>query len=137
MTRMNSKSLLSLSLSLLLLLSGAHPARALGNEAPSLLNASLRMTWGLLVVLAVLLIIYVLIKKRLSLLQGRGKGLINIIETRHLLPKKSLFLVEVRGQEFLLGTGSDTIELIARIDPDQPRHSFAQILNSAETAKPQ
>ncbi|MBE0582439.1 MAG: flagellar biosynthetic protein FliO [Desulfofustis sp.] len=133
---MNGTSLLSLSLSLLLI-GRADLAWALANEAPSLLNASLRMTWGLLVVLAVLLIIYVLIKKRLSLLQGRGKGLINIIETRHLLPKKSLFLVEVRGQEFLLGTGSDTIELIARIEPDRPRHSFEQILNTAESTRPQ
>jgi flagellar protein FliO/FliZ len=119
------------------LLMGYRNAWALGNEGPSLLNSSLRMTWGLLVVLAVLLIIYVIVKKRLAPMQGRGKGRINVIETRHLMPKKSLFLVEVRGQEFLLGAGSDSIELIARIDGnDGSRRSFEQILSAAETSSP-
>ncbi|MCB2214713.1 MAG: flagellar biosynthetic protein FliO [Desulfobulbaceae bacterium] len=112
-------------------------AWALGDETPSLLNASLRMTWGLLVVLAVLLIIYVIVKKRLAPMQGRSKGRINVIETRHLMPKKSLFLVEVRGREYLLGAGSDSLELIARIDGDQPGRSFQQILSDTESKNTQ
>jgi len=133
---MSSRRILPFLLSPILLM-GYRNAWALDSEGPSLLNSSLRMTWGLLVVLAVLLIIYVIVKKRLAPLQGRGKGRINVIETRHLMPKKSLFLVEVRGQEFLLGAGSDSIELIARIDGDNgARRSFDQILSAAETSSP-
>lgn len=128
---MNSRRILPLIAMMFTLLVG-RSAWALGDEAPSLLNASLRMTWGLLVVLAVLLIIYVIVKKRLAPMQGRGKGRINVIETRHLMPKKSLFLVEVRGREYLLGAGSDSLELIARIDGDQPSRCFQQILNDTE-----
>jgi flagellar protein FliO/FliZ len=128
---MNSRRILPLIVTVLALM-GDSSAWALGDETPSLLNASLRMTWGLLVVLAVLLIIYVIVKKRLAPMQGRGKGRINVIETRHLMPKKSLFLVEVRGREYLLGAGSDSLELIARIDGDQPGRSFQQILSDTE-----
>jgi flagellar protein FliO/FliZ len=128
---MNSRRILPLIVTVLALM-GDRSAWALGDEAPSLLNASLRMTWGLLVVLAVLLIIYGIVKKRLSPMQGRSKGRINVIETRHLMPKKSLFLVEVRGREYLLGAGSDSLELIARIDGDQPGRSFQQILSDTE-----
>ena len=131
---MNSRRILPFVSPSLVLMS-YRSAWALGNEGPSLLNSSLRMTWGLLVVLAVLLIIYVIVKKRFAPMQGRAKGRINVIETRHLMPKKSLFLVEVRGQEFLLGAGSDSIELTPRIDPgDRSRRSFEQILNAAETS---
>ncbi len=129
---MNSRQILPLLVTVLAFMGVHRSAWALGDEAPSLLNASLRMTWGLLVVLAVLLIIYVIVKKRLAPMQGRSKGRINVIETRHLMPKKSLFLVEVRGREYLLGAGSDSLELIARIDGDQPGRSFEQILSDTE-----
>lgn len=111
-------------------------ALAANKDSNSLFNASLRMTWGLLVVLAILLIIYTLVKKRVSLLQGNDKTLIKIVETRHLMPKKTLFLVQVRGQEFLLGAASDSIVLIARIDADSP-NSFDNLLKSTTGVKEQ
>ncbi|SHH56758.1 flagellar biosynthetic protein FliO [Desulfofustis glycolicus] len=134
---MNSRRILPLIVTVLAFMGDHRCAWALGDETPSLLNASLRMTWGLLVVLAVLLIIYVIVKKRLAPMQGRSKGRINVIETRHLMPKKSLFLVEVRGREYLLGAGSDSLELIARIDGDQPGRSFQQILSDTESKNTQ
>ncbi len=111
-----------------LFLLSCRPALAIGADDHSLLNSSLRMIWGLLVVLAILMIIYMLLKRRMSTLHGGGKGMIKIVETRHLMPKKSLFLVEVRGQEFLLAAGSDSLELIARIDPGRTGRSFDELL---------
>lgn len=110
---------------------GAAPAAAAVADGSSLINDSLRLTWGLLIVLAVMFVIYLLVKKRLTLLQGGGKGVIKIVETRHLMPKKTLYLVQVRGQEFLLGSGSDRIELIARLDGRPEQQSFDELLNSA------
>jgi len=102
-------------------------------EAPSLFSSSLKMIWGLLVVLGIILIIYGIARKRLTLLQGGGKGIITIIETKHLLPKKTLFLVEVRGREYLLGTGGESINLIAAIE-DQPGNpaTFKEVLHHSE-----
>ncbi len=105
-------------------------------ESFTLLDSSLKMIWGLLVVLGILLIIYGLVKKRVTLLQGGGKGHIKIIESRHLLPKKSLFLVEVRGREYLLGSGGDSLTLIASLDgAGHASPDFSSILKDSETSR--
>lgn len=114
----------------------AEPAFALTKENVSIFGSSLRMIWGLLVVLGILLIIYGLVKKRITSFHGGGKGIIKVIETRHLLPKKTLFLVEVRGKEFLLGSGSDSLQLISPIDTSERTPSFDELLQSKEQDRP-
>ena len=110
------------------------PCFALSAENFSMLNSSLKMIWGLLVVLGILLIIYGLVKKRVTLLQGGGKGIIKIIESRHLMPKKSLFLIEVRGKEYLVGTGGDSLSLIASLEETAHSQSnFESILKNSES----
>jgi flagellar protein FliO/FliZ len=105
--------------------------RAFGATEPATtVSASLRVIWGLLIVLGILFIIYGLMKKKMSFLHMPGKGIIKIVEVRHLMPKKSLYLVEVRGQEFLLGAGQDRIDLIAAINRDSAG-SFAEILDKS------
>lgn len=114
-----------------------------GTEPLFSLSATLRLFWGLLIVLGVLLIVYALVKKKLSFLNaGSGKSVITIVEMRHLMPKKSLCLIKVRDQEFLLGLGNDQIHLIAAIQPSSheaikpPDHKdFATALSVAETAE--
>jgi flagellar protein FliO/FliZ len=114
-----------------------NPRFVLSAENFSLFNSSLKMIWGLLIVLGILLIIYGLVKKRVSLLQGGGKGIIKIIESRHLMPKKSLFLIEVRGREYLVGSGGDSLNLIASIDDENHSNStFESILKDTESSKP-
>lgn len=114
----------------------AEPAFALTHENISIFGSSLRMLWGLLVVLGILLIIYGLVKKRITSFHGGGKGIIKVIETRHLLPKKTLFLVEVRGKEFLLGSGSDSLQLISPLDTSEHTPSFDELLQSKEQDLP-
>jgi flagellar protein FliO/FliZ len=117
---------------LLALFSLLSPERAYCATQPdTTLSSTLRVIWGLLIVLGILFIIYGLMKKKMSFLNMQGKGLIKIVETRHLMPKKSLYLVEVRGQEFLLGTGQDGINLISPIRSNQT-NSFADILEKTE-----
>lgn len=103
----------------------------IANSDPSLFAAGLRMFWGLLVVLGILLVIYALMRKRLSFIKNNDNSRIKIIEIRHLMPKKSLGLVEVGDQEFLLGLGNDTITLIAEIS-DRKKEHFPETLAAAE-----
>jgi flagellar protein FliO/FliZ len=104
-----------------------------GAEAPFSVTTMLRLIWGLLLVLGALLVIYALAKKKFSFLNaGSNKGAITIIEMRHLMPKKSLCLIKVRGQEYLLGLGGDQINLIAIIDPPNTK-DFAATLATAES----
>lgn len=100
---------------------------------PTLLSAGLRMFWGLLVVCGILLILYALMRKKLSFVQGHKASRIKIVEIRHLMPKKSVCLIEVSGQEFLLGISQEHIGLLAALPagmgPEAP--SFDATLNEA------
>ncbi len=82
---------------------------------PTLISASLRMIWGLLIVLALLLCIYALLKKRLPFAKNSKNSAINVKEIRYLMPKKSLCLVEIGGQEYLLGLGNDSIHFLSAV----------------------
>ena len=119
---------------LLIILSlSATNAFAGGAEPPFSVASMLRLIWGLLIVLGALLVIYALAKKKFSFLStGSNKGAITIIEMRHLMPKKSLCLIKVRDQEYLLGLGNDQINLIAIIDPPDIK-DFATTLATAES----
>lgn len=97
---------------------------------PSLSSAGLRMLWGLLVVLGILLIVYGLARKRLSLVHSSKKSKIKIIEMRPLMAKKALCLVEVAGRQYLLGLGSETITLLSKIETKK-NHNFSTTLETA------
>jgi flagellar protein FliO/FliZ len=114
-----------LSAALILLLPPSVMAAELDGTA-----AMLRLTWGLLVVLGIMLILYALARKRFSLLQPPSGSAIRIVELRHLMPKKSLCLVEVKGQQFLLGLSSDRISLIAEISGER-NETFAAVLEKS------
>lgn len=102
-----------------------------GTEPPFSLSSTLRIFWGLLIVLGVLLVVYALVKKKLSFLNAGGsKGAITIVEMRHLMPRKSLCLIKVREQEYLIGLGHDQINLIATIPPALSPHEESPANNS-------
>ncbi|HKJ65671.1 MAG TPA: flagellar biosynthetic protein FliO [Desulfopila sp.] len=111
--------------SLTVLLAG--PALAATDFDP--VRSGLRMLWGLLVVLGIMFAAYYLLRKRVAAFQHQGKGIITILETRHIHPKKSLILIEVRGKEYLVGAGGDTINTII---PLQSGGSFSTILENTE-----
>jgi len=96
-------------------------------------SSGIRMMGGLLVVLAIILGLYFLLRNRVSAFQQQSKGIINVIEIRHVLPKKTLMLIEVRGREFLVGAGADSINTIV---PMQPGSSFASVLEQSEKEQP-
>ncbi|THB72601.1 MAG: hypothetical protein D6B25_16650 [Desulfobulbaceae bacterium] len=130
---MKKKFIHYLTSSLILCHSIPLQAAGTGIDDHSMLSSSLKMIWGLLIVLGIILIIYGIARKRLSFVQLSNKGLIRIVESKHLMQKKSLYLVEVRGQEFLLGSGGDRLELIAPIN--HVPETFDQILESTEPAQ--
>ena len=88
-----------------------------------------RVIWGLLVVLGIILILYGFLRKRFSLLATGTNQDIKIIEIKPLMGKKSLCLINVKGQEHLLGVSGDRITHIAALSP-QPESSFAEVLQA-------
>jgi len=76
-------------------------------------SALLQMLWALLIVIGIILIIFALVRKRFGLGSGRfQQGNIKVLELRHIMPKQTLALVEVRGKVLLLGIGTGQINLL-------------------------
>lgn len=94
------------------------------------MDSYLRVIWGLLVVLGIILLLYALLKKKFSLLSNSAQQQIKILEIKPLMGRKALCLVEVRGQEYLLGISGDRIDPIAAI-PKTSESAFAGILKSS------
>jgi flagellar protein FliO/FliZ len=89
-----------------------------------------KMIWGLLIVLGLILILYGITRKRFSVLGKNSKKEISIVEIKPLLGKKALCLVEVRGEEFLLGVSGDSISHIATLKKKDTR--FQDTLTSLQ-----
>ncbi len=95
-----------------------------GNEV---LSNSFRVIWGLLIVLGIILILYGLLRKRFSILSSTADKEIQILEIKPLMGKKALCLVEVRGQELLIGISESKISTLANLTPKKEQ-SFAETL---------
>jgi len=91
-------------------------AAAGGLGSDTLLPASLKLIGALTIVLGIVLLLYYFSRKGFNFLPSAKTGAIKLIEARHLMPKKSIYLVEVRGKELLLGVGVDRIELLSQLD---------------------
>ena len=112
------------------------PALAAGDDSPGLFASWLKLLAGLAVVLGLLYLFYALSRKGLSFLPGVKAGAIKIVEVRSLGPKKGLCLVEVRGQELLLGFGAERVDFLANLGPVRPGESFANKLEEAQGGEP-
>ena len=73
----------------------------------------------MLVVLGIILILFGLLRKRLSLFHNPGAQSIKILEIKPIMGKKAICLVEVKGKEYLLGIGNEQINHLATIEADK------------------
>lgn len=113
-----------------LLVTNSFAAAPLGNGT-SETASYFRLIWGLLVVLGIILIIYGFVRKRFSMFSTSSSQEIKIVEIRPMMGKKALCLVDVKGQEYLLGISGDNINHIATLPPES-KSSFAKSLETAE-----
>ncbi|WP_457576613.1 flagellar biosynthetic protein FliO [Desulfomarina sp.] len=95
------------------------------------LNSYFRMICGLLVVLGLILILYGLFKRRFSLLQQNSSKAIRILEIKPLMAKKALCLVEIRGEEHLLGIGANEVTHLAVLSRKKDK-TFRETLQNTE-----
>lgn len=94
------------------------------------LESYFRVIWGLLVVLGIILVLYGVLKKRFSLVSTSTTDAIKIVEVKPLMGKKALCLVEVKGQELLLGLSENSISHLATLR-DNSEASFGDVLQNA------
>jgi flagellar protein FliO/FliZ len=84
----------------------------------SMAGAVLQMFASLAVVIGIIYLIYYASNRWFKgLTVGKGRsGLIRVVETRHLAPKRSLHIVEVAGEYLLLSNGSEGMRLIKTLE---------------------
>lgn len=119
-----------LSLGILSFPLSAAAAPAAGDE----LDAYFRVFWALCLVLALILILFALFRKRFSLINPRSDKAIRVLEIQPLAPRKSVCLIEVRGREFLVGVANESITLLADLQEPSPKQSFHDVLSSQHEA---
>jgi flagellar protein FliO/FliZ len=90
-----------------------------------------KVIWGLLVVLGIILALYGLLRKRFSLLANSPERNIKILEIKPLMGKKALYLITIKGNEYLLGISGDRINHLATL-PNKMDQSFEATLRSTE-----
>lgn len=77
-------------------------------------DALTRMLWMLGITVLVLLLLARFLPKWLGVrVRARNRGLIRVVESQVLEPRKSIYLVRVVDQFFLLGTSDQRIEVLA------------------------
>jgi flagellar biosynthetic protein FliO len=84
------------------------------DAAPSFGEALTRMVWMLAITILLLVVVAKYLPKWLGAAQRpASRGLIKVIEARSLEPRKTLYLVQVVDQYYLLGSSDQRIEVLA------------------------
>lgn len=122
-------------------LSAFLPARALaleeGASYPDLAIGS--MLASLLLVLACIFVFAYLVKKTNLLKNGKGRTLIKVVATQPLTNKGRVQMIEINGQQYLLGVTEQNITLLDKLDKplvtektaqsDMPATPFSMLLS--------
>ena len=99
------------------------------------IDSYFKVIWGLLIVLAIILGLYALLRNRFSLLTSKPEQHIKILEIKSLMGRKALCLISVKGNEYLLGLSGDRINHLATL-PNKSDPSFAATLRATEADQP-
>lgn len=90
-------------------------------EAQTLISdfgtASIKTAGSLILILGLIVFLFYLLKKfRLNTFPMGKHPLMRLLGTLSLAPKRSLALVEICGQWFVVGVGTENISLISKVD---------------------
>ena len=95
--------------------------------APSLAIATAKALGALAVVLGLLMLLAAALKKLgLSGQSPQGDGLIKVLETRMLGPKKYVAVLDIAGQTMAVGITDQQITLLTRLEPDEKMLALAR-----------
>lgn len=94
----------------------APPPFASGTETVSLAAALMKAFGALILVIGLMLLLTKLFRRLGTGCGGMNQGLINILETRMIAPKKQVAVIEVGGECVVVGITDQQISLITRLE---------------------
>lgn len=111
---------------------------ASNGETVSLFLAIVKVIGSLLLVVA-LMVLTVILLRRLGLARSglAGKGLIEVMESRMIAPKKYVAVVKIAGEVVALGITEQAISLLITVEPAAVEASAASRTPRSETGVPQ
>lgn len=101
-----------------------------------LVPMGLKVMASLALVLGLVLLIYALLRRGGRWIPSAQNSAIKLVEVRHLAPKKTLYLVEVKGSTLLLGATAEHMETLAQW-PSGADDSFSAALKEQMTSEEQ
>lgn len=87
------------------------------------------MIWGLSIVIALILVVYWLMRRKFSITGVMRNRAINVIEMQPLSGRKALAIVKVEGKKLLIGITEQQITLLSTFDSGS---NFAAALKEEE-----
>jgi flagellar protein FliO/FliZ len=108
---------------------------AIQMETNDLFFSGLKMFIGMIIVVGLMLLVYVLNRKGIKFLKGSKVGRIKIVEMHHVGGRKMLCLVEVSGQELLLGLGNERIDFLYHFNDRHAGKGFENELRECVEAE--
>ncbi len=78
----------------------------------------IRMIGAMVMVLGLLFMLYLCLKKWGGMVSGRRAGLIEVIETRMILPRRHICLVKVAGRVMVLASSEKGFDYLGDVEPD-------------------
>ncbi len=78
----------------------------------------IRMIGAMAVVLGLLFILYLCLKKWGVMVAGRRAGVIEVIETRMILPRRHICLVKVADRVMVLASSEKGFDYLGDVEPD-------------------
>ena len=96
-------------------------------DSPSLAIAAAKALGALAVVLGLLLLLAAALKKLgLTGQNPRGDGLIKVLETRMIAPKKYVAILDIAGQAMAVGISEQQITLLTKLEPNEQIQALAR-----------
>lgn len=92
----------------------------------------LKMIWALCIVVALILIIFGIARKKFGLGMAMEGKHIRILELRPMMNRTTLALVEVYDQKMLLGISNNDIRFLTNVASPPDQESFHQVLEKEQ-----
>ena len=108
---------ISIAIAGLLFCPAAHAAT--NDQLNSITGDFMKMIWALLVVIAVMLGLFAILRKKFAITGNQQDRAIKVLEMRPLFGKKALCLVEVENKKMLLGVSEGGITLLSTLDKSE------------------
>ena len=95
----------------------------------------IRMVGAMAMVLGLLLVIFFCLKKWGSMVQSKGSGMIEVLETRMIMPRRHICVVKVGGRVMVLASSEKGFDYLGDIDTDISGLSVSEVMEGNSAAE--